>query len=109
MNHPRAADWSAIRMRCTTIGCLLPGLVAVQFDACEIDYNDELLDRDDVGIRVLTLIGSQVQLRRDFVPIDLQRPNSEMWITIDNSGRWLLFRSLTASLPERNVAKAEAI
>jgi hypothetical protein len=107
---PRAADWESIRLRCSVIGCFLPGFVTVEIEKREVECDEELLHRDDVGFQVLNLAtGKQLQLGSNFVPEELRKPNCEFWIALDNDRRWLLFRTLESSAPERRVTESQAI
>ena len=108
MPETRAAEWSQVRFRCSTIGCLRPGAVSVAIHERDFDCDEELLRDDPVGTLVCTINGRELALRQDFVPADLRRPNSEFWLAIDNTGRWMLFRHPDDIEPERTVGGTTA-
>lgn len=92
MPDARAKDWGKVRVRCSVIGGLTPGLVSVQREPQEVGLDEELLHWDSIYWRGMAglLSGTRFELPRDFVPPDRQRPhNRERWPppTLPNAGR----------------------
>lgn len=57
---------------------------------------------------MLTLNGSQITLRKTFIPADLRKANQVFWLTISNDGYWQLYRDFSDEKPERIAIHFEA-
>ena len=97
----RATDWDKVRVKCSVIGCLRPGLVSVQSEPQEVDLDEDLLHWDAIYSSAMAglLSGQKFDLSLAFVPHDLHRPNSVFWITVGNDGLRRLYRRSEDEIP----------
>jgi hypothetical protein len=111
MPDVRSANWDNVRLKCTVIADVMPNIISIQvdkYDEREFGFNDELIHWDSIGLKVLIINGSQIMLRKSFIPSDLQKANRVFWLTITNEGNWQLYRNFSDEKPERNVRLSEA-
>ncbi len=91
------------------IGCVLPSLVSIRAQECELELDEDLISDDPIAIRMEgSLIGAEFNLRQSFVPRDLQIPNTTFWLGIGNDMRWRIFRSATEFDPIATAEECEA-
>lgn len=112
MADVRSANWDNVRLKCTVIAAVMPNLISIQvdkYDELEFGFDEDLLHWDSVGCQVLTLNGSQITLRKTFIPSDLQQANQVFWLTISNDGNWRLYRNVSDEKPEQIAIRSLAI
>jgi hypothetical protein len=95
----RATDWDKVRLKCSVVGLVLPGLVSVRSEWQDIELDEGALHWDSVGTKVELLNGAEFVLRRGFVPTDLHRLNAEFWLTIGNDGLFRIYRTAEDDQP----------
>jgi hypothetical protein len=85
MPQTRCTDWDRVKLRCRVIGNVLQGLVTIFVEPQEIAYDEDLAHWDPIETVVVgTLVGREVNLRRQFVPPSLRFPNKVFWLTVHN-------------------------
>lgn len=94
-----SADWNKIRIKCTVVGVLRPGLVSVSSEAVDLVFDEDLMHWDSVGSMVCALNGSEFVLRKSFVPYSLQRPNATFWLCIGNDGQFRIYNDAEDTTP----------
>ena len=91
------------------IGNVLPGLVTLFVEPQEIAYDEDLVHWDPIyDLVVGTLVGREVNLRRQFVPPSLAFPNKVFWLTVHNDESLAIYDDPDSLNPLRRGSRSEA-